>query len=175
MRGKHRWFMLFVALQLLFLLGMAGRHAYTLATGTPVLLKTAPVDPWDMFRGDYVVLSYEISLLPLPPAPHLLTGESVWVTLQPPVSGERHWQAVGVSRSRPAAAPGQVAVRGTVRWQDHTHLSVAYGIEQFYVPEGQGRELEQRMEQVDVVAVVDRFGRAALREVLVDGQPIVWK
>ena len=37
----------------------------TLLTGKEVLLKTVPVDPRDLFRGDYVVLRYDISTIDL--------------------------------------------------------------------------------------------------------------
>ena len=33
-------------------------------TGTVVYLRTAPVDPRDVFRGDYVQLSYDINRIP---------------------------------------------------------------------------------------------------------------
>jgi uncharacterized membrane-anchored protein len=42
---------------------------YTLRTGTEILLKTEPVDPRDLFRGDYVTLNYEISTLDLDEIP----------------------------------------------------------------------------------------------------------
>ena len=37
----------------------------TLKTGREVLLKTVPVDPRDMLMGDYVILNYEISQVPI--------------------------------------------------------------------------------------------------------------
>src|SRR4029077_13511649 len=40
-------------------------RAAILAYGTDVLLKTAPVDPRDLLRGDYVTLNYDISRVPL--------------------------------------------------------------------------------------------------------------
>ena len=42
---------------------------YTLRTGTEVMLKTVPIDPRDLFRGDYVTLNYEISTLNLEEIP----------------------------------------------------------------------------------------------------------
>jgi len=38
---------------------------YTLRTGTEMILRIEPVDPRDLFRGDYVTLNYEISTLDL--------------------------------------------------------------------------------------------------------------
>ena len=41
------------------LLGMTIIPIYTLVTGEEIILRTIPVDPTDLFRGDYVVLRYE--------------------------------------------------------------------------------------------------------------------
>src|SRR5262245_14089672 len=50
-----------VAFQVLCLVAMMVGPLMTLATGEAILLRAAPVDPRDIFRGDYVTLSYEIS------------------------------------------------------------------------------------------------------------------
>jgi uncharacterized membrane-anchored protein len=50
-----------IIMQVLVLAYMAGEREYILGSGTIVHLRTAPVDPRDIFRGDYVRLSYEIS------------------------------------------------------------------------------------------------------------------
>lgn len=175
MPAKRRtWFFVAVALQIAFLLGMTGVHHYTRLTGTPVLLKVLPVDPWDMFRGDYVRLRYEISDVRQPQTVEYRPNERVWVLLSPPGPGERYWQAAGISRDRPAAAAGQVAVRGRVlghnTWDGVVHME--YGVESFFVPERQGLRLERNPERVEVEIAVDRFGRAGIREVLWDGKPV---
>lgn len=183
MRNKRWIFAAAIALQVLLLLGMGARHTYTLQTGRPIRLETAPVDPWELFRGQYVALNYKISQLQqgqvaLAGAPYE-RGEQVWVTLQ---QGDPYWVAVGVSRQRPAADGGQVALKGTVQWYGDAmgpggqpQVSVRYGIEQFYVPEGEGPALEDRQHQVTVEAVVDRFGRAAMKRVFVDGKEVRWQ
>ncbi len=58
--------MALVAAQALLPLGLIAWNEQALASGTDVTLKTAPVDPVDLFRGRYVTLSYEISALPTP-------------------------------------------------------------------------------------------------------------
>ena len=183
-----RIFWLAVALQVLILLGIVGRHQYTLATGTPILLKTAPVDPWDPFRGDYVRLNYEISSLTkdkvaMTGSPYR-RGQSVWVTV---AKGQEFWSAVAVSDKRPAVQNGQVALRAIVEFDNSAwdpapgeprtmpQLFVRYGIEQFYVPEGEGKDLETRQRDMTVQALVDRFGRAALHKVFVEGKEIQWR
>ncbi len=62
MRSK---FIFFVLLQVALLLGIIAYRQYWVATGEKILLKTAPVDPRDLFRGDYVNLSYDISTIDL--------------------------------------------------------------------------------------------------------------
>ena len=62
MRSK---FILLVLLQVALLIGIVAYRQYWVATGEKILLKTAPVDPRDIFRGDYVNLRYEISMLDL--------------------------------------------------------------------------------------------------------------
>jgi uncharacterized membrane-anchored protein len=56
----------------LILLGMCFTPVYTLATGEEIILQTIPVDPSDLFRGDYVTLRYEAEEIPKP-----LVDESV--------------------------------------------------------------------------------------------------
>lgn len=207
----RRWFWLAVALQVLLLLGMIGRHAYTLQTGTPVRLKTAPVDPWDFLRGEYVRLNYEISGLrpekiPMQGLPYQ-RNQLVWVTLK---QADPYWVAVAVSSRRPQAGSGEVVVQARVEWyhdepspapprdpvpptdappqppsetrpptqpepDSWPRLRLRYGIEQFYVPQGQGIELERRQAEMVVEGMVDRFGRIALKRVYLDGKEIVWQ
>ncbi len=185
-----------VLLQLLVIGAIIAVHSYSLATGRPVLLKTAPVDPWDPMRGQYLNLSYEISRLAedkvrmdgLPYA----SGQQVWVTLH---KGETYWDAVAVSPTRPAGnqvAAGDVVIGGRVMWSypepvpvpqppskpttEVTQAFIRYGIEQFYVPEGEGQKIEaNRTVQLSVEAVVDARGRALVRRVFADGKELRWR
>jgi len=170
------------------LVGMIGMKQWTLTTGTPVLLETAPVDPRSLFRGDYVRLNYKISRLEL----SKLGGDKVfaahdtaWVVLE---KAERYWHAVAVYRHRPDAAPGQVVIKGEVRWADGRgsafappvqarqprFLVMRYGIESYFVPEGTGRAIERRGAHtpLDILVAVDRFGNAGIKAVELDGREI---
>lgn len=201
----RRGFWLAVSVQVVILLTMIVIHTFTLVTGTAVRLKTAPIDPWDLFRGEYVILRYEISRLG--PDTVKMSGtpfrqhELVWVTLR---EGTPFWQATAASKERPAPGPGEVVLRGRVDmvWEGPSEpepvrregapapepderqrprpwqageILVRYGIEQFYVPEGEGAALERRATELDVEAVVDRFGRAAIRSIFLDGKRIEWQ
>jgi uncharacterized membrane-anchored protein len=164
---KKRFFAL-VALQLLLLLALIAYKQLTLVTGQRVLLKTVPVDPRDMFRGDYVILSYDISNLERWKWQESTyqRGETVFVKL---ARHGRFWDAVSASKSPPA--PGELFLKGRARRVSNYRLTVEYGIESYFVPEGKGRELERHAGRGLVVeAKVDRHGRALIRGVHVERQ-----
>jgi uncharacterized membrane-anchored protein len=53
-------------------------------------------------------------------------------------------------------------------------LAIQYGLESYFVPEGEGKKLEQARNQqkLRVVAAVLPSGRAAIKRLLLDGQPV---
>lgn len=179
----RRWFWAAIALQVLVLVGMIGSHGYTLWTGRPVMLKSAPVDPWDPLRGEYITLGYEISVLrqgqvAMIGAPYR-RGQTVWVALKQ--QGE-YWGAVQLSDQRPLAVSGQIPIKATVEYAGGENggpgdVHVRYGIEQFYVPEGEGRGLPDNGAPANmaVEAMVDSFGRAGLHRVFLEGNEIRWR
>ena len=154
-----------VGCQLLVLAGLIAHKQITLVTGTTVLLKTVPVDPRDMFRGDYVVLRYEISRIDgwrLGSQP-CRKRDAVYVTLQK--QGRLH-TVRSVSRTPPD--DGTLFIKGHVTDAAPASVSVEYGIESYFVPEGKGHDLERAAGSGLVVeAAVDRYGHAAIRGVKV--------
>lgn len=173
MKGKTLIaFLVVVALQVLALAGMVVYKETTLRTGQEVVLQTLPVDPRDPFRGDYLVLRYVISSLNtrvlFPFVGTFEAGTTVYVRL------EKHgdvFDAVAVARRAPDPEADLVVIRGTVvNTQDGGRLlQVEYGIESYFVPEGQGLVL-QRAQDIKAVVVVDGEGRAILKRLIVDGQ-----
>ncbi len=167
MSRKARWgFLALVAVQALVLVGIAGAAELRLRSGREVVLQTTPVDPRDLFRGDYVTLHYEISTIPAG-FHRYEVGDPVFVRL---VREGTAWSAAGTS---PELRDGdEPTIRGTViAVHRDAVLDVVYGIETYFVPEGRGFEIETA-DDVDVVAVVDRTGRAAIKHLIVDGD--VW-
>jgi uncharacterized membrane-anchored protein len=61
---RNRFILLAIALQFAVLAFMAGEREWVLRSGRTVFLRTAPVDPRDPMRGDYVRFAYEISNVP---------------------------------------------------------------------------------------------------------------
>jgi uncharacterized membrane-anchored protein len=153
-----------------------------LRDGTEVTLQTRPVDPRDFLRGDYVVLSYDISSLPagaLKDTP--VTGKGIYVKLAPKAGGL--FEAVSVHTEPVALGAGEVLIHGRLTGGATCGVGsrsycekifINYGIERFFVPEGEGRELEKSRNQgkVTIVAAVTGSGRAAIKRLLLDGQPV---
>ena len=106
---NKKLFYLMVIAQILFLLGMMAFKQSTLIYGTKVLLKPIPVDPTDIFRGDYITLRYEISSLSgdLVGNLDLRRGDKAYVQLEN--KGE-YWDAVAVSANK----GGEPYLKGTV-------------------------------------------------------------
>jgi uncharacterized membrane-anchored protein len=72
-----------VVAQLVILVGMIALRALPLVTGKTVLVRVQPVDPRDLFRGDYVILSYDFSRTPSQGIEGLSESErGSWKTLE---------------------------------------------------------------------------------------------
>ena len=177
-RNVRKLFFAVVAAQLLFLVGLAGYHEVTLRTGQTVVLATVPVDPRDLFRGDYVILRYEITQ-PDPQAARFVLyrlnpGDAVYVRLIPEDrDGQEVWVASEVDLD--PFDSGQVFIKGRVTGVNAAapqSLQVEYGIESYFVPEGQGRDIE-RNRSILVRVSVNGFGHAVIKDLIIDGE--VWE
>ncbi len=172
-------FVIVVILQMAVLALMAGKRMHLLENGTPVTLKCVPVDPRSLFSGDYVVLNYDISRLPMKllvqdDAVQLLEGrkgsiaknDRVYIGLELK-AGARFWHAAAFSKN-PADVKGKFerVIRGTVE-QAGPNCLVRYGIESYFVPQFQGLAIEKEMKDVSVEAVLSPDGEAAIRKLFI--------
>ena len=171
-----------VLLQCLLLVLMVADRVQILREGVEVTLQTRPIDPRDLLRGDYVTLGYDISQLPA----GALAGQSsaerdpiVFVKLAPDANGL--YQAVSVHAEPVSVTAPEVLIRGRVTYSCGStgrifcdKLTIRYGLESYFVPEGEGKKLEQARNQqkLRVVAAVLPSGRAALKRLLLDGEPV---
>jgi len=71
---------------------------------------------------------------------------------------------------------GSLAIKGRVmyysEYENKKTLSVEYGIESYYVPEHQGRTIENARVQADVEVSVDRRGNSALSRIFLAGKEV---
>lgn len=165
------------AAQIAVLAWMVWDRVHLLSTGREIVLEVVPVDPRSLFRGDYVILNYDISRVPiLILKERLPRGSVVYATVQKTNDGK--WKLLAAGMDRPeSVSPDQVVLKGRVRYasrQGSGFVSVRYGIESFFVPEGTGRELEKLRNKKKLAALiaVDESGNAAIKGLIVDGQRI---
>jgi uncharacterized membrane-anchored protein len=153
-----------IGLQLIVLLGLTTLRAVALWRGDVYFVRVQPVDPRDLFRGDYVILSYEFSRLPaefwgnrqVQPSGH------VYVELVPEGDG-KHWRAGRFSFDPPRNGP---FLRGPITSSGR----LEYGIESFFVQQGKGRGYEQavRSRQLTAEIAITPEGQAVLRNLHVE-------
>ncbi|MCX7423723.1 MAG: GDYXXLXY domain-containing protein [Planctomycetia bacterium] len=164
-RRERVLLVLAVAFQLGVLGAMIALSGWTLMTGDTVLFRVIPVDPRDMFRGDYVILRYEFSNIS--PNGHDLydstqSGREIYVTLVADSDG-RHWGATSATFERPASGrfmKGKVVGPGNIE----------FGIESFFVQEGKGKEYEEARtaHRLSAVVALTDQGAASLKELVLE-------
>jgi uncharacterized membrane-anchored protein len=165
---------LVLGLQVAWVLGTVATQEHRLRSAPTVLLETQPVDPRDLLRGDYVILNYKISQIPLklfaPTQTEALpAGCAVYVVIER--RGQFH-EAVSASLALPESGSHQTVILGTVdsSWGPGgtgTPVRLRYGLERYYVAEGTGNPAGK----LTVEAAVSNSGRATIKQVFVDGKP----
>jgi uncharacterized membrane-anchored protein len=169
LKARERKVLLFTAAaQLVILVGMIGLRAVPLVTGQTMLVRVQPVDPRDLFRGDYVILSYDFSRVGPEGIDGLsesergssmkkLEGRTVYVPLVPD-SVPDHWRAAKATVIKPAQGP-------FLKGHMERYGSLKFGIESYYVQEGTGLVYEGaiRDRKLSAELAVTSNGQAALR------------
>ena len=178
------------------LCGMMVRHASPLWTGTTVVLRAVPVDPRDLFRGEFVRLSTPASNVVVGAEPDATTGSGpillrpqgewwrpwperhpgligslVYVQLEP-YPGAEH-RAVSISR---LPVDGMLNLRGRIRRNSYPPvLALEFGLEAFYMEEGTALPVENAVREgrkVQMEVAIASDGRARVRNLIVDGVPL---
>jgi uncharacterized membrane-anchored protein len=160
-----------VALQVVWIAATAIKTEVRLGGTDTILLETAPVDPRDLLRGDFVILNYKISSIPTNWIPNAnaqtLRNQPIFITLEK--RGE-FYQSVSASLTPPSSVgSNQKVVRGTAEtaWLGTPNLRVAYGIERYYVPEGMGNPRGK----LTVRCVVNSDRSLLIKQLYLDGKP----
>ncbi|MCA1440189.1 GDYXXLXY domain-containing protein [Ensifer sp. IC4062] len=170
------------ALQTAVLGYMIESRASILRNGKDVLLRSAPVDPRDLLRGEYVILTYDISRI----SPDIVTGglpegaakAELFVRLKQQPDG--FWGPVEASFSPLAQTRDSIVIRSLPfsyypsPGAPPPTLYPNFGIERYYVPEGEGRVLEtaRSAHALSVNVSVGTDGRAQIRQVSIDGAKV---
>ncbi|MER8455125.1 GDYXXLXY domain-containing protein [Mesorhizobium sp. M0027] len=164
---------------------IAGRAAI-LRDGKQVLLRVEPIDPRDLLRGDYISLGYEISRIPVKligniPAGKLASDDTpIVVRLKPGADGYWGPTAAWFGQAPAPAASGEADIVGHV--SEGSDLSAAttiapdYGIERFYLPEGEGMAIQNdmRVRPFGIRVAIAANGTAQIKA-LVDGDKTLFE
>ena len=158
-----------ILFQFLVLTGMYVSAALPLWTGTEVKIKTIPVDPRSMFRGNYARLRYDISRLKteyFPASDDLRNGEVVYVVLKPGEDGL--YQFAEAMLKKPDSG---IFLRGRIenrRYEEKvSYFRIKYGIEAFFAPKEKALQLERELRDGGIaVLMISSGGKARLKDVV---------
>ena len=187
------WFYVVIALQLLFLIGEAISNQIKLATGNTVILRTAPVDPRSLFTGNYMALSYEISLIDLNktgfggygysnyqiPSNGAMVpsnGQTIYVGLSQINGVYRPIELLSYLPPPEGRRHGVIYIQGKVKSHWGKIIRVEYGLERYYIPETRQKDVLKMGNlgpavTVEVsVSITDCTGR--IKQILINGKPI---
>jgi len=177
--------LLIIFIQLLLLITMIANRQLLLSSDTIVILETRPIDPRSLFRGDYVRLNYEINNLHLDELSGertFKTNDTVYVVLE---QQKKYWEPRAIYLEKPRLLAKQSLIQGVVKrvtkrhWDGDTaindviNLEVNYGIENYFVPEGEGLKLERPKpgDKVTLKIALDSDGHAAIKTLLLNDVP----
>lgn len=181
MLTKQTKFILAIALQVAVIFTIVIFKLSVLTGGADVLLKIAPVDPRDLLRGDYATFRYDISSIDsYYSGQQIKNGDTVYVIL---LQSGKYWIARTVQKNQPTG--GELFIKGKVesggsesqtdplsyKRSGGSNFHVIYGIEQYFIPEGEGRDFSFWNKEAVARVAVDENGNAALKQIYVDDKP----
>lgn len=148
-----------VCLQIIFFAAWAALEESHFSSGRSILVKTVPVDPRDLLRGQYLYLEYAFSTNPVKKETYGVGGP-VWVVLKPK---EKFFVPAHFMESPPVnLPPDQVFIQGQGEY------GLRFGVEKYFVPEG--TETPDPKDITVRLRINDR-GRARIEEVYVKDKP----
>ncbi len=136
--------------------------SYPLLSTKTAVLATQPVDPFDLFRGQYVVIRYEIGSMNSIPGAEV--GNNVYVSLKEDVNGTARYQSASLERP----TSDNLFIRGTIKSIYGNNMQVEYGVEQYFFE--RGATFQTRGMEVKVKLAGD--GAARIVQLIENGEPI---
>jgi uncharacterized membrane-anchored protein len=139
-----------IILQVIVLAYMAGEREYISKFGKVIHLRTAPIDPRDLFRGDYVRLNYEISrlavrnIIDVKNLNDIKKGDKLYVSLQEGINGLYALETAQLQKPEESLyLTGRIPM-GQGNLRPRHPININYGIEAYFVEQGKGRDIEKR-------------------------------
>ena len=166
MSRRRRIALLVVMLvQLAVPLALAAVAAADLAFGQEIRLRARPVDPLDIFRGNFVVLRYDISQVAV--GDRVRRGEKLCVRLSEQ-RGVWSGDFAVPDRDREGTA---ICGRARSDASAGAAVSIEYGIETYFASAERARKIEQSIsrDQLYVVVDLDEDGSARIERLEAGG------
>lgn len=135
--------------------------SWPLLTGKEIILATQPVDPFDILRGQYLTIRYDISQVPT--IKGAFVGDQVYVTLKEDSS--HIWRYEKVSLVKPEGD----FIKGEITSIYGESMQIKYGIEQYFFE--RNAHIETRNMTIKVKIGVS--GQARIVELMKDNKPLI--
>jgi len=161
--------MIIIVFQLIVLSSEYLGAIYPLWTGKEIKIKTIPVDPRSLFRGNYARLQYDISTIDatyFDGKKDLRNDEVVYVKLKPAEDGLFVFEDAGLEK--PEKGP---FLRGRLQRNRSRNKSsiynVRYGIEAYFAPKEKALALEKDLRRGGVaIIMIAENGKATLKDIV---------
>ncbi|MCL2156281.1 MAG: GDYXXLXY domain-containing protein [Leptospirales bacterium] len=182
-------FPIIVAAQLFVLVFMIAKQELLLANGAKVLLKCEPVDPHSLFSGDYVILNYDISRIGWDIISksnlegvysidddiyslYSLEGKDIYVALKLRPN-DMHYHIAAISDNLDELKQNHsTIIRGRIEEIGSNGMRVKYGVESYYVPQGEGKKIENRLSSVSIEVSISDNGDSAISKLFIENQEV---
>jgi uncharacterized membrane-anchored protein len=177
---------LFIAFQLAILTGMVISSMRPLLYGKEIVLQVQSRDPRDIFRGNYVALNYNFSIINLDTLEHQLPsdkiftyGDKLYLELHP---DSLSWKAVALWQEPQPESENvflAVTVQHMFSYDMDTQANIIEldaGISSYFTNPEKALQIEEMMRQpldepieaVYVKVMVGKNGQARIKELLID-------
>ncbi len=149
-----------------------------LDSGKEFKFRTAPIDPVDPFRGKYITLRYDESVIEVKPEEDWVRGETIYVLLGTDADGYAKIESV----SKVSPPIGKDFLKAKVNFVEESNpgkVTIRYPFDRFYMEESKARDAETAYQKAQtdtnrvMYALVSiKEGESVLKDVIIDGVPI---
>ncbi|MGE6379240.1 GDYXXLXY domain-containing protein [Peribacillus muralis] len=166
------------SIPVLILLILAFPPFLTTMTGEEIKIKTAPVDPTDLFRGSYVALSYEIEAVQPSQLADSIKSEfktrnmgdykKVYVRLKQ--NGSGLYEVDSVTKKKPSKGmylKGELQIPYELK--NPKSIQIRYGLDNYFTSEEKAKEMESKALTTPSMAVIKvRNGNVVLTDIIIE-------
>lgn len=183
MKRQTKALLIILTIWAVILFGLIISKEITIQTGKKLMLQAQPVDPRDVFRGDYVVLTYkDLSVIKQADLEHKYVESSLekWNNLYVLLdTKDKYPRPIGVYRtiaSLKNKSQKGLFLRGYLTELSNKELKIDYGIEHFFLPEGEGLKIERTTKaDIAIEVMVDDKGGVVPLDLYINHKKVRFK